>query len=294
MQIAARLQAPFARKPLCVISAPGHRREGQTCIFNMPPKQTMACTKECFWRLCTLPTMAGMTSTSSSAKFDLSRSIEYATQSRIALAGYDACHELAACLLSAHLGHDAKSVLVAGAGGTGQEILCAAKLEPAWTFVAADPAVAMLEQAMTGIEAAGLSGRTTVFHGTVEELPDGDGFDAATLVGVLHHIPEQDRKDALLRELGRRLKPGGPLILACNRCPYESQPLFLEAWAARWRMAGADEAEVVAKLGKIRQGAVPPLSEAAVETMLANAGFVNPLRFFSSLFWSAWITFKAQ
>jgi hypothetical protein len=38
----------------------------------------------------------------------------------------------------------------------------------------------MLDQAMTGIEAAGLSGRTTVFHGTVEELPDGDGFDAAT------------------------------------------------------------------------------------------------------------------
>ena len=37
----------------------------------------------------------------SAAKFDTSRAAEYETQSRIALAGYDACHELAACLLAA-------------------------------------------------------------------------------------------------------------------------------------------------------------------------------------------------
>lgn len=238
--------------------------------------------------------MSGMTAIDSIAKFDLSRSVEYETQSRIALAGYDACHELSACLLSAHLGHAAKSVLVAGAGGTGQEILITGKLEPAWTFVAADPAPAMLDQAMARIGAAGLSARTTAFNGTVEELPNGNQFDAATLVGVLHHLPEQDQKDAILRELSRRLRPGAPLIVACNRCPYESQPLFLEAWATRWRMAGSNETEVVTKLGKIRQGAVPPLSEAAVETMLANAGFVKPLRFFSSLFWSAWIAFKTE
>ncbi len=253
----------------------------------------MACAKKGFCRQGALLRMSRMTPTSSIAKFDRSRSLEYATQSRIVLAGYDACHELAACLLSAHLGHDARSVLVAGAGGTGQEILCAGALEPAWTFVAADPAPAMLEQAMSGVEAAGLSDRTTAFHGRVEELPEGDCFDAATLIGVLHHIPEQERKGALLREISRRLRAGSPLIVACNRCPYESLPLFLDAWAARWRMAGAGEAEVVAKLGKIRQGAVPPASETAVETMLARAGFVNPLRFFSSLFWSAWITFKA-
>jgi len=236
--------------------------------------------------------MLGMTSTSPIAKFDLSRSAGYETQSRIALAGYDACHELSACLLSAHLGHDAKSVLVAGAGGTGQEILITGRLEPAWRFVAADPAPAMLEQAMARIDAAGLSGRTKVFNGVIEDLPEDSCFDAATLVGVLHHLPEQNQKAAILRELSSRLKPGAPIVVACNRCPYESQPLFLEAWATRWRMAGANAAEVVAKLDKIRQGAVPPHSEAAVEAMLADAGFVKPLRFFSSLFWSAWIASK--
>jgi tRNA (cmo5U34)-methyltransferase len=109
---------------------------------------------------------------------------------------------------------------------------------------------------------------------------------------VLHHIPSQSGKEDLLRAIASRLKPGAPLILACNRCPYESQPLFLDAWATRWRMAGASDTEVAAKLGKISQGAVPPASEAAVEDMLAAAGFRDSLRFFSSLFWSAWIAFK--
>jgi tRNA (cmo5U34)-methyltransferase len=41
---------------------------------------------------------------SAASKFDSSRAEEYAEQSRIALAGYGACHELAACLLSSILG----------------------------------------------------------------------------------------------------------------------------------------------------------------------------------------------
>lgn len=193
------------------------------------------------------------------AKFDGSRAAEYETQSRIALAGYDACHELSACLLSAHLGAGARTVLVAGAGGTGQEILTTARLEPQWSFVAADPSPPMLN-----------------------------------LAGVLHHIPDPQDKAALLRSLADRLPPHAPLVVACNRCPYETQPLFLQAWARRWRMAGASESEIGAKLGKILQGAVPPESEAEVESMLAKAGFVRPLRFFSSLFWSAWIVFRQE
>lgn len=65
----------------------------------------------------------------------------------------------------------------------------------------------------------------------------------------------------MLRALHARLKPGAPLIVACNHCLYESQPLFLKAWAVRWRMAGAVKAKVAVKLGTIRQGVVPPQSE---------------------------------
>ncbi|MEJ8810383.1 class I SAM-dependent methyltransferase [Variovorax ureilyticus] len=234
-----------------------------------------------------------MTTAEPTAKFDHSRASEYETQSRIALAGYDACHELSACLLSASLGSEAKHVLVAGAGGTGQEFLVMGKLEPRWTFVAADPSVPMLEQAMERVKGAGLSDRVERFEGAVESLPVTRKFDAATLIGVLHHIPSDEGKDKVLRELAERLQPGAPLVVACNRSAYESQPLFLAAWAQRWRMAGASEEEVTAKLARIRLGAVPPASEAAVEAKLAAAGFDGPLRFFSSLFWSAWIAFRS-
>lgn len=89
-----------------------------------------------------------MTTAEYAAKIDHSRASEYETQSRIALAGYDACHELSACLLSAFLGSEAKHVLVPGAGSTVAEFLSTGKLEPQWSFVAADPSLPILEQTM--------------------------------------------------------------------------------------------------------------------------------------------------
>jgi putative transposase len=69
-------------------------------------------------------------------KFDPARAGEYETQSRIALAGYDACHELAACMLAAALGTGtAARVLVVGAGGGAREIVTAGALEPGLRLV---------------------------------------------------------------------------------------------------------------------------------------------------------------
>lgn len=227
----------------------------------------------------------------SAAKFDTSRAAEYETQSRIALAGYDACHELAACMLGASLGQgSAAEILVAGAGGTGNEIIIAARLEPNWRFVAVDPSQPMLELAIARINAAGLGARVFAALGTVDDLPDDRRFDAATLIGVLHHVPGEEGKRALLRQIAARLKPSAPFILAGNHHAYASKPLLLAAWGERWRMHGASADEIKAKLGKILQGADPPHSEEAVAQLLDEAGFEAPQRFFSSLFWGAWIT----
>lgn len=233
-------------------------------------------------------------STASAAKFDPSRAADYREQSRIALAGYDACHELAACVLAASLGAgtDAR-VLIAGAGGTGQEIVIAGRLEPAWRFVAVDPSPPMLDLCMTNVSDAGLAERTERVLGVVADLPDKRSFDAATLIGVLHHLPGDDAKRAILGDIAARLAPNAPLILACNHHAYASQPLLLAAWGERWRMNGASADEVKAKLGRILQGADPPQSEAHVARLLDETGFERPQRFFSSLFWGAWIARRA-
>jgi len=229
----------------------------------------------------------------SASKFDPARAGEYEQQSRIALAGYDACHELAVCMLAATLGTGSMAdVLVVGAGGPAQEITKAGQLEPNWRFTAVDPSEPMLDIARARISEAGMAARTDIILGKVDELPDEPVFDAATLIGVLHHLPGDEAKRDILHAIASRLKPGAPLILAGNHYAYTSETLMLQAWGQRWRMQGAAPDEVKAKLSKILQGADPPHSEAAVFTLLAESGFTAPKRFFSSLFWGAWIAFK--
>lgn len=226
-------------------------------------------------------------------KFDPSRAAEYERQARIALDGYEACHELAACLMAAALGRGGPArLLIGGAGGPGQEIAVMAPLEPGWRFTAVDPAPAMLDQARAHIGRAGHGPRVDWHAGTIASLPQTEPYDAATLIGVLHHLPKQAEKQQVLADIAARLKPGAPFILACNYAIYAERPLFLSAWGERWRMAGESGEAIAARLGRIRQGAVPPASEEAVLALLAEAGFEAPQRFFCSLFWGAWISFR--
>lgn len=234
----------------------------------------------------------------SAAKFGTERAAEYERQSRIALAGYEACHALAACLLAAALDPEQARptpchVLVVGAGGTAQEIQSIAALQPDWRFTAVDPSPQMLDQAMARLRDLGLDGQAEAVLGTVQDLPAARMFDAATLVGVLHHLPGIDAKRDILQAIAQRLAPGAPLILAGNTHRYASRPLLLKAWAQRWRMAGAGPDEVQAKLAKILQGADPPADEQASLALLHEAGFGHEERFFSSLFWTGWIAFRA-
>ncbi|CAM2341772.1 class I SAM-dependent methyltransferase [Burkholderia vietnamiensis] len=228
----------------------------------------------------------------SAAKFDPARAHEYAEQSRIALAGYDACHELSACMLAAAIGAADARILVAGAGGTGRDICVTGALEPGWQFTAVDPSAPMLALARAGVEAAGCGARTQFVEAGVDALPDAPAFDGATLIGVLHHVPGDAAKAALLDAIARRLKPGAPLVIAGNHRHYADHPRLLDAWQQRWRMAGATPDAVRAQLAKILQGADPPASEEAVFALLHDAGFDAPLRFFSSLFWGAWIALR--
>jgi tRNA (cmo5U34)-methyltransferase len=226
----------------------------------------------------------------SARKFDVTRAGEYASQSRIALAGYDACHELSACMLSAALGEGKPArLLVVGAGGTAGEIVAAARLEPKWSFVAVDPSPSMLELARTHLAEAGVSDRVDAVLGTVEDIGSAPTFDAAIMIGVLHHLSGNAAKQKILAQIAARLQPNAPLVVAGNYRPYASQPLLMAAWAARWRMKGAKPEEVQSKMDKILQGAEPPQSEEAVISLLAKSGFGKPVRFFASLFWGAWL-----
>ncbi|WP_428970458.1 class I SAM-dependent methyltransferase [Sphingomonas sp. Xoc002] len=164
-------------------------------------------------------------------KFDPARAGEYQAQSRIALAGYDACHELSACMLAATLdSNQAANILVVGAGGGAQEVVAASMLSSQWRFTAVDPSRPMLDIAVSEISRHGLEACTDFHLGYVDDLPSDLRFSAATLIGVLHHQPGREAKRRLLSAIAGRLVPGSPLVLAGNRYAYASQPLLLAAW----------------------------------------------------------------
>jgi tRNA (cmo5U34)-methyltransferase len=229
----------------------------------------------------------------SARKFDSSRAGEFESQSRIALAGYEACHELAACMLAAALGKGGdRRILIVGVGGGAQEVIAVSRLEPTWRFIGVDPSEPMLALATERLKSQGLSDRAELHLGTLDLLARGEAFDAAMMLGVLHHLPGDDAKRAMLKATADRIAPGAPLILASNRYAYASKPLLLAAWGERWRMHGATSEEVKAKLGKILEGADPPPSDNSVFELFDTAGFEHPESFFSSLFWGAWIAWR--
>ena len=164
-------------------------------------------------------------------------------------------------------------------------------LEPGWRFTAVDPSAPMIAIARDRLGARGLLDRTDLIESGVDALPQTP-HDAATLIGVLHHLPDAAARVALLGAIARRLKPGAPLIVGGNYRTYDSEPLLRAAWRQRWRQQGlpADTAE--AQFARIAQGVVPPESETEVFRLLAEAGFIDPTRFFNSLFWGGWIAFR--
>jgi tRNA (cmo5U34)-methyltransferase len=162
-------------------------------------------------------------------------------------------------------------------------------LEPGWSFVAVDPSLPTLDLARTQLVEAGVSDRVETILGAVSDLDLAPPFDAAIMIGVPHHLPGNAAKKDVLAQIATRLRPEAPFVVAGNYRAYESQPLLMAAWANRWRMNGADPQEVSAKMGKILQGAEPPQSEEAVISLLTEAGFKEPVRFFASLFWGAWL-----
>lgn len=226
-----------------------------------------------------------------SGHFDAAHARDYDRNGRIALAGYDAFHELTACMLKAALQRDEARLLVVGAG-TGKEIVMAAHLAPAWTFVGVDPSPAMLEVARENLTNAGASERVTLHVGTVDDVHTEELFDAATLIGVLHHIEGDEAKLATLRGIAERLKPDAPLVLASHHGSYVEEPLLLGALAERWRINGATPEQIAAKRLKIQEATDSPRSEEAVFALLAAAGFGRPVRYFTSLFWGAWVARK--
>ena len=177
-------------------------------------------------------------------------------------------------------------VLVAGCG-TGNELQEISFTHPDWKLEGIDPSPEMVAQARKK-----LTGRANVrlINGYVADLPDEAHYRAATLLLVLHFVPDDGAKLALLQDLASRMLPGAPLVLLDifgNSAELASNLETLRALIP----PTTDPVTVAERMRKLPER-IHHISEQRLTSLLLEAGFRLPQRFFQAAIYGGWITRK--
>jgi tRNA (cmo5U34)-methyltransferase len=224
-------------------------------------------------------------------RFDTDFGSHYDEFVRNFVPGYDSLFSMILALLQTELGAKAK-LLVVGSG-TGKEVLTFAPRMPRWTFTAVDPSPRMVEQCRAKLEQAKLVDRVDLRVGSVEVLPSGELYDAATLVLVLHFVPDNGAQYALLRGISQRLKQGGSLIIVHHTGDRQTEVFhhLLSAWTNYQILMGlAPE-----KANTLMEEALAThhfVSESRTIELLDSVGFQDIERFYTAFVTSGWLARK--
>ncbi|UQA56384.1 class I SAM-dependent DNA methyltransferase [Polyangium aurulentum] len=219
--------------------------------------------------------------------FGPERAPRYDAQAHVAMSGYTTMHEVAAEVLAASLpGRNDASVLMVGIG-TASEVRPYARFAPAgWRFTGVDPSPDMLAVARDKLAAEGLLERTSLHACELRELERGPAFDGAQMIGVLHHLPSEDARVAILREIAGRLAPGAHFVIGCR---VGLDPLLCAVEAQR-SVAHGMGPQVLEQRMKMMASMNIPASDAEVFALLARAGFVEPRFVFGELQFKVFVT----
>lgn len=221
--------------------------------------------------------------------FDADYGRQYDNIIRLVFPAYDELFPIGLAMLAAALSEDAHLLIVGT--GTGKEIATFAGRRPGWRFTGVDPSEQMVEQAVRRVRAAGIEQRVSLHHGYVADLPPEPRFDAATLVCVMHFVPDDGSKLKLLRDIAARLRAAAPLLLvdACGRRGSEALERMMAAWMWYVRDRGLTMKDQRAYEKQVRDG-VHSVPETRVRELLDQAGFEEPTRFFSAFVFDGWVT----
>ncbi|MDI1445962.1 class I SAM-dependent methyltransferase [Polyangium sp. 6x1] len=224
--------------------------------------------------------------THSAVIFDRERALKYDTNVHLAMAGFRAMYQVVAEVQVAALGGpEAASLLVVGIG-TATEVLPFAQIAgPGFRFTGVDPSPEMVALAREKLAAEGLLERTSLHVCEIGELPRGELFDGAQMMGVLHHLPGDEARIGILREIAARLKPGAPFVMGCRA----GNVPILRAVEERRSMSNGVPPEMMEQRRKILNALKVP-SEEEVFGLLSQAGFVEPRFVFGEMHFKVWVT----
>jgi len=217
---------------------------------------------------------------------------EYEKGIRRTLPSYDSMLRLIQTFYRSTL-HEHAEMLIVGAG-SGNEILQLADGRPHWSFTGIDPSESMLDIAKERLRS--LPNDLSFYQGTLLDthLP-AIKFDAASCVLVLHFIQRYEDKLSTLKEIWNQLKPGAPFVLVSKygRPGTIETELQFDLWRSYWlqhtKLSVADVAEMEKSIR-----ALSFMAEEDILTLLQEAGFIKPARFFATTLFGGWVCFKEE
>lgn len=223
--------------------------------------------------------------------FDSDFGTRYDDFVRRTIFGYEALFPMVLALLQTRLG-EAAQVLVVGSG-TGAELLTFGRRMPGWTFTGVDPSEQMIRMSRANIEQAGIAGRVRLHAGTVQGLPAGEKYDAATSILVMHLLADNGAKLDFLQSIADRLKPGASLVLVDHHGDPQSAEFrdLLAGWQNYQVLMGlpSQQADTVLAQAKQTQHFI---SESRTLALLGQAQFGNVERFFTGFLTAGWLARK--
>ncbi|MEM9528046.1 MAG: class I SAM-dependent methyltransferase, partial [Bacteroidota bacterium] len=177
-------------------------------------------------------------------------------------------------------------ILVAGSG-TGAELLSLANRHPNWILEGIDPSPEMVVQARDKLRNYN---NVRLMEGYVSDLPLEPHYRAATLLLVLHFVPDDGAKSSLLKELANRMLPGAPLVILDIFGSTTELAQNLEVLRAM--MPPVADPEAVDNRLRTLPDRIEHVPEERLYELLLNNGFSIPQRFFQAAIYGGWISKK--
>lgn len=224
-------------------------------------------------------------------EFDRDRATQYDLDIRKAIPGYESLHGMTQSLLQTSLSSLARLLIVGS--GTGMELVNYSKLNLEWLLTGVDPSSEMMAIAKSEITRQGLQARVDLHTGYVNSLPKTEPMDAATLILVLHFLPDDGAKLQLLQDVAQRLKPGAKLILVDlfgdKSASYFSE--FFKAWQDFYFSQLDDETRTKAEANfqPSINNSMYFVTEARIIELLQAAGFSQINKFYNAFLFGGWI-----
>lgn len=118
-------------------------------------------------------------------------------------------------------------------------------------------------------------------------------FRSFTCILVMHFLPDDGSKLALLKSIAQKIKPAANFILV--DLFGEKDTAFFEHLLYIWRLYSKEiglSAEIIEQREQSVRESIHPIPEARVLELLQQAGFGNAMRFYMGLFFGGWTATK--